>query len=166
MTRPDRQQPGRSASWLARAAGAVRRRLSAGDHPDGGFSVIEVLAVVPLFLALLLLVVAAGRVQDAGVRVTGAARDGARSASLQRTAGEAAAAAQQAVNDNLAGQSLGCVGGPAASVDTGAFAPGGQVTVTVSCTASLSNVAVPGLPGSATLTKTASSPVEQYRSDP
>lgn len=143
--------------WSARSGGRIA---------DAGFAVVELTVLAPVFVLLLLLVVAVGRVQDAGVRVTGAARDGARAASLQRTPAAAQAAAQQAVQANLAGQSMGCVGGPLAQVDTGALTPGGLVRVTVRCVASLADVAMPGVPGSTALVRSASSPVEIYRARP
>lgn len=142
---------------------AVRRRLGGAGARDDGFSVVELVVVVPIFLVLLLVVIAAGRVQDTGVRITGAARDGARAASLERTPQAAEAAARQVVLANLAGQSLECAGGPITTVSTSAFAPGGRVQVTVTCTADLKDVAFRGLPGSARLSKAASSPVETYR---
>jgi len=53
------------------------------------------------------------------------------------------------------------------SVDTGGFqAPIGttaQVTATVTCTVNLSDLAIPGLPGSRTITETVSSPIDAYR---
>jgi hypothetical protein len=49
------------------------------------------------------------------------------------------------------------------SVDTTAFRPGGQVTVTVRCTARLSDVALAGFPGSKTLTGSSVSPLERLR---
>lgn len=124
---------------------------------------VELVILTPIFMSLVLLVVAAGRVQDAGVRVTGAARDGARAASLERTQDAAADAARQAVRANMDGQGVACVGGPVITVSTDRFTAGGRVDVTVRCKAGLGDVALPGLPGSATLTKRASSPIELYR---
>ena len=156
-----------SSGRMQRAARWLRGRLVEDDGPgDGGFGVVELVVLVPIFMTLLLLVVAAGRVQDNGVRITGAARDGARAASLERTADGARAAARRAVRENLAGEALECAGGPVVNVDVDEFAPGGQVRVRVRCVADLRDVAIPGLPGRVTLRKTATSPVEQYRGQP
>ena len=160
---PDRLPVPLRARLRADAAAGSRRLRAGTGCGDSGFSVVEMVVLVPLFLILLLLVVAAGRMQDAGVLVTGAARDGARAASLERTPDAAAAAARQVVQDNLAGQALSCAGGPATSVSTITFGAGGAVQVTVRCTTDLRDVAFPGLPGTATLSKQASSPLEQYR---
>ena len=156
----------RYAPVAARALDALEalRRKVRGHGRDVGISTVELVILAPIFMSLVLLVVTAGRVQDAGVRVTGAARDGARAASLERTQDAAAEAARQAVRANMTGQGVGCAGGPIITVSTSAFTAGGRVDVTVRCTTDLGDVAVPGLPGSATLTKRASSPIETYRS--
>ena len=50
-----------------------------------------------------------------------------------------------------------------ADVDTGAFRPGGVVTVTITCTADLSGLALSGLPGAATISATGRAPLETHR---
>jgi hypothetical protein len=50
-----------------------------------------------------------------------------------------------------------------ADVDTGTFRPGGVVTVTVTCTADLSGLALSGLPGAATISATGRAPRETLR---
>jgi hypothetical protein len=49
------------------------------------------------------------------------------------------------------------------TVDTGSFRPGGVVTVTITCTADLTDVAMSGLPGTATLTATGRAVLEAHR---
>ena len=49
--------------------------------------------------------------------------------------------------------------------DTGDFTPGGVVTVTVSCTVQLSGLGLLRIPGSETITASASSPIDVYRGD-
>lgn len=132
---------------------------------DDGFSVVEPVILAPIFIAMLLIVVAAGRVQDAAGQLTGAARDGARAASLSRTPDAARTAAEQAVAASVTVQDLRCAGGPSTSIDTGGFAPGGQVRVTVTCVVDLADVAMTGVPGAHTITRTATSPLETYRGD-
>lgn len=130
---------------------------------DGGFTSVEVVLVAPLFVMMLLLIVILGRVQQAGAQVTGAARDGARAASLSSSAGQAQSAALQAVTVALAGQAVSCDGGPSTAVDTSGFQPGGLVRVTVSCAVPLSDVGFSALPGSTTMTRSSASPIETYR---
>ena len=50
-------------------------------------------------------------------------------------------------------------------VDLSDYQPGGQVRVTVSCTAQLADVALAGFPGAAIFTATSTVPIETYRSD-
>ena len=49
------------------------------------------------------------------------------------------------------------------NVDLGDYQPGGQLRVTVSCHAHLSDVALAGFPGSRTFTATSTVPIETYR---
>ena len=49
--------------------------------------------------------------------------------------------------------------------DPGDFVPGGVVTVQVSCTVQLSGLGLLHIPGSETITASASSPIDVYRGD-
>jgi Flp pilus assembly protein TadG len=128
---------------------------------------LEVAIVAPALLLLILLAVAAGRTTLAANSVADAAHDAARAASLARTSFDARRAAATTAATTLANQGRACVT-LTAETDTGDFAvPVGQpavVTVTVSCRVSYSDLtALPGLPGSRTLTSTFTSPLDQYR---
>jgi len=134
---------------------------------DRGSATLELAILAPALLLLLGLVVLAGRVQVAAGAVEHAAATAARDASLDRTADAARTAAIAAAERELAAQDLRCA--PSSIViDTAGFAaPVGQtatVTATVSCTVTLADLAIPGLPGSRTLTATATSPIDRYRS--
>ena len=50
------------------------------------------------------------------------------------------------------------------TVDTTDFAPGGTVTVTVACEASMADVTLLGVPGRRTFTATATEVIDTYRS--
>ena len=63
---------------------------------------------------------------------------------------------------SLSDAGLSCTG-MTADVDTGSFRPGGVVTVTITCTADLSGLAISGLPGTATITATGRAPLEAHR---
>ncbi len=121
---------------------------------------------MPVIVVALLLVVAAGRVEQARLQVTGAARDGARAASLARSVPAALSRAETAADVALSQESVTCGSGPEVLVDVTRFTPGGLVEVTVTCRARLGDLGLPGLPATKTLTATAASPVEQYRSQP
>jgi Flp pilus assembly protein TadG len=135
----------------------------AGNAGQGGSVTVELVLLAPVLLALLGLIVGLGRIADAGGLVTGAARDGARAASLARSPQAAATAARTAAADDLAGAGLACPGLDVAT-DTAGFAPGGLVRVTVRCTVRLADLAVPGLPGTRTLWASSAAPLERYRS--
>jgi Flp pilus assembly protein TadG len=127
---------------------------------DAGLMVIEFVLWTPFLVLVLLFVVAAGRIMQAGSYAHGAAADAARAASLQRDTTQARAAAEAAARQSLGIAGISC---RTFSVSvTGAVAPGQVVTVSISCTTPLSDL-VPGLPGSRTLTATALSPVEWTR---
>jgi len=143
------------------AAGRFRSAMQAGA--DRGSVTVELVLLAPVLLAVLGLIVGLGRIADAGGLVTGAARDGARAASLARTPAAAAAAARTAAAGDLTDAGLACPGLDVAA-DTAAFVPGGLVRVTVRCTVRLADLAVPGLPGTRTLTATSAAPLERYRS--
>ncbi|MFC1411735.1 TadE/TadG family type IV pilus assembly protein [Streptacidiphilus sp. N1-12] len=133
---------------------------------QGSFA-IEAAILVPALLLFLLMVIAAGRVETAGGVVDAAAREGARSASLTRTTDAAIQAAQDSAATTLNQEGVSCRNQQLAEVDTRDFAPPvgqtGRVTVTVRCTVSLADLAVPGLPGSITMTSTFTSVVDAYR---
>ncbi|HEY7815408.1 MAG TPA: hypothetical protein VIC62_19330 [Nakamurella sp.] len=65
------------------------------------------------------------------------------------------------VAGSLSDAGLSCTG-MTADVDTGSFRPGGVVTVTITCTADLSGLALSGLPGTATIRATGRSPLEAH----
>lgn len=133
---------------------------------DEGFGAVELVLLVPAIVLALLLVVAVGRVEQARLQVTGAARDAARAASLTRSVPAAQVAAQTSAEVALSAESVSCAGGPTISLDGTQFEPGGVVDVTVTCTARLGDLGFPSLPTTKTLTATAASPLEQYRSQP
>ncbi len=142
----------------------TRRRLEpAADH---GFSTVEVVLLVPVFVLVLLLIVAVGQVEQARVQVEGTAREAARAASLTRTPHAAQVQAQASAELALSSQSITCVGGPDVSLDTTGFAPGGQVEVTIGCRTRLADLGMDVLAATKTLTATAASPIEIYRSGP
>lgn len=141
---------------------APRRRRVPGD---GGYAPIELAPVALCLLLFLGLIIAAGRTTSALLAVHDAARDAARQASIARTPQAAQAAAQQSALSALQNDGLDC--SPTVTVNTSGFSvPVGepaQVSATVTCNVRLSDLAVPGLPGSRTLTATFTSPLDPYR---
>src|SRR5699024_1509458 len=91
--------------------------------------------------------------------VTAAALSAARAGSLADTPAGAAAAVTQAAEAALAGR----CGEVTITPNLTDFAPGGEVSVEVTCRVSLSDAALAGLPGQATLSASSAAPIEQLR---
>lgn len=136
------------------------------QQPDRGSSSLEFVIIGPAFLLVLGLLIFAGRVAVAQQTVHAAAADAARAASIARTSGTARADARSAANDTLTSKNLRC-SSTNVSVNTSGFrtAVGTSATVsaTVACTVYLSDLSVPGVPGSNTVTATVTSPLDTYR---
>jgi Flp pilus assembly protein TadG len=133
---------------------------------DEGGASLEVVILTPVLVLLLGLLVLAGRVALARTSVEQAADEAARSASIARTASGARRAAEDGAARALAEQSLRCSRVDVA-VDVDGFAvPVGQparVRATVTCVVALADLALPGFPGSRTVTASAVSPLDTYR---
>lgn len=133
-------------------------------HDDRGSVTVELAILTPALILLLCALVLAGRVQTSASAVEQAARSAARDASLARTPDAARSAAAAAAASELGTTSCAAT---AVTVDTSGFGArvgqDGVVTATVSCTVSLADLAVPGLPGVRTITAQATSPLDRYR---
>jgi Flp pilus assembly protein TadG len=133
---------------------------------DRGSAAIETAVGVPAFLLFIALIIGAGRIAIARQAVEAAAAEGARSASIERTQAAADHSAKAAAAATLANQQLQCVSTQVV-VDTSGFArPVGTpatVSVSITCVVNLSDVAIPGLPGTLPITETISSPIDTYR---
>lgn len=140
----------------------LRRRLSG----QRGSVSLELVVLTPGLLLVLGVLIYGGRLELAKQAVQSAASQAAREASIARTQPEANSTADAAATRSLAEQGLDCVSS-SVSVDTSGFAsPAGTpatITAEVTCVVHLSDLAVPGLPGSQTVTATADSPLDTYR---
>ncbi|MGW5643672.1 TadE/TadG family type IV pilus assembly protein [Saccharopolyspora sp. NPDC003762] len=133
---------------------------------DAGSASVELAVLTPMLLALLVLVIAAGRVVSADNALEHATTAATRSASLARTPTAAHTAAADTGTHAMAEQHLACAG-TRLHVDTSMFNRAGQpghVTVTLSCAVALSDLTgLPGLPGAVALEARFASPVDPYR---
>lgn len=131
---------------------------------DRGSVTLEVAVLAPALLLLLAALVLAGRVQTSASAVEQAARAAARDASLARTADGARAGGVATANTELA--SSRCASSTV-EVDTTGFAAAvgtsATVSVTVTCSVSFADLAIPGLPGAHTIAARATSPIDRYR---
>lgn len=138
----------------------VSRRL----RDERGSVAIEAVVGLPAFALFIALIVMGGRVEITRQAIEAAAFDGARTASLERTRTDAAAAARTSVAASLT--ALPCATSSVV-VDAASFdAPLGTtvlVGVTVTCRVGLADLSLPGVPGHRLLTATAYSPVDAYR---
>ena len=129
---------------------------------ERGSIAVEVAVIAPALLFLMLLVVFAGKVAEADGNVERAASDAARAASLRQDPADATADAQTTAAANLAAAGVPCRT-LTTIVDTDDFRPGGIVTVTVRCEASMVDVTLLGVPGRLTFTATAVEVVDRFR---
>lgn len=133
------------------------------ERDDRGSVAVETAVVAPALVALLLLVVFAGRVAQSEGDVRRAASEAARAASLAQSPEAAVEAAEQAVAANLRSSGIGC-STLETDVDTDDFQPGGSVTVDVRCVASMADVTLLGVPGERTFAARSIEVVDRYRS--
>lgn len=136
--------------------------LTARARSQAGSVAVEMAILALPLLALLLLVVLAGRVSQAEADVSRAAGEAARAASLRQDPGAAADSARAVAASNLASSGVACVSFDA-TVDTSEFRPGGNVVVTVRCTASMADVTLLGVPGERTFAARSVEPVDRFR---
>lgn len=129
---------------------------------ERGTVAVEVAVLAPALVALLLLVVYAGRVTHANGEVQRAATQAARAASLRQTAVAAASAAQATATSGLRDAGFVC-SDLTTVVDTSRFTAGGTVAVTVRCTADMRDVTLLGVPGRRTFTATSTQVIDRYR---
>ena len=129
---------------------------------DRGSLTVELVVLTPVLLVIALATLVFGRVSEARQQVVEAARAGAEAAAVLPTAGTAQwAGAINAVID-LIGRTHTCAH-LVITTDTSDFVAGGLVTVHVSCTVLLSDLAFPGMPGSTVVRSSATAPLDPYR---
>jgi Flp pilus assembly protein TadG len=151
------------AMAIRRPAGRLRDRMRRSrTRADAGFASLELVILTPVLLLMLLLVVGFGRLTHGRDLVQQAASAAARAATLDSNPIQAGTDAKQAAHDVLDQAGVSCSTFTVIP-DTSDFGPGGQVSVTVTCTTSLSDLGLVGFPGHKTLTASATSPLEQFR---
>ena len=123
---------------------------------------VELAVIAPALVALLLLVVFAGRVAQAEGDVRRAASAAARAASLRQDPADAAEAGRETAEANLAASGVGC-GQLEVEVDTARFFAGGTVAVALHCSASMADVSLLGVPGRMTFVARSVEVIDRYR---
>lgn len=142
-----------------RTSQRIGRRIR-DDRGNG--DVLAMIFIVPLAFGVILLYSFVGRQAASVQAVTHAADVAARAAALAGSPGAGQSAATAAATNTLSGAGTVCAGGPAVSATATAWAPGGIVTVTVTCTIETGDLTAIAAPGT---TKTASSDaiIDTYR---
>ena len=133
---------------------------------ERGSAAIEAAVGVPAFALFIGLIMFGGRTATTHEALESAAAEAARSASIARDPASAATDARQAAVTSISNQQVHCTD-INVDVDTTDFnkAPGqtGTVRVRLSCRLALSDLAVPGVPGSRVLSATMTSPIDTWR---
>jgi Flp pilus assembly protein TadG len=131
---------------------------------ERGTAALEMVVLAPVLIVVLLFVVGLGRMAHADQQVQSVAADAARAASLERNTSASAAAARQAAEASLGEAGVSCTNLDV-SVNLSSYEPGGQVSVTVKCTADLGAVAMAGFPGTRVFTASSTVPIEKWRAE-
>jgi Flp pilus assembly protein TadG len=143
----------------------MRSRRACQDS-ERGSATVEAAIGLPAFMLFVALIIFAGRVAIANQAVEAAAAEAARSASISRTQGQAQSTASTAAATSLRNQHVACVSQQVGVDASGFSSPVGtpaKITATVSCVVNLSDLSVPGVPGTHTVAATMSSPIDTYR---
>lgn len=130
-----------------------------GDH--GSSDALGLALIAPAALGLALVVLFLGRGVDSRATVQVAAESGAQAAAQERTRSAAVSAGTAAASAMLTDDATCAT--PHVAVDTSAFAPGGLVRVTVSCTVSTKGLELINPPAADSLTATAIATIDPFR---
>ncbi len=135
-------------------------------HDERGSAAVEAVVGVPAFALFVGLIIFGGRTATTHQSVETAAADAARTASIERTARSARSKATSAATTSLSNQGVHCLDVDV-TVDASQFSRAvgemATVSVTVQCRLDLSDLSVPGVPGSRLIKATQSSPIDTWR---
>ncbi len=139
----------------------MRRRLFAGRDERGSLAV-EMAVVVPSLLLIFGLIYAYGRAATVNGTLESGTRDAARSATIARSYDDAQERAENVVRAAIVDLPRSCQKSLVVTVSDTFFA-GEPVTVDAECTYSLSDIGLPGAPGSITPQSSFTSMLDPYR---
>ncbi|TPQ22036.1 TadE/TadG family type IV pilus assembly protein [Streptomyces sporangiiformans] len=145
-------------AWVRAFADGYERGREQGSDRDRGLSTIEVVILAPVMILFILVLVAFGQLVDGRGALDGAARDAARSGSLQREVGPAMAEATKAAEADLADV---CSGPVSVTKTSAGFADADLFTVEVSC--EVRGLAMLGLDVPTTLTSSFTAPLDPFK---
>jgi len=133
-------------------------RRSRDEH---GSLVVELVVITPVLFILAIAILAFGRVSEARQQIVEATRASAESAALFPNAASAQQESPTAAMGAI--DSTHTCAHVQVMTDVSHFFPGGFVTVTVVCQVDLSQLSVPGIPGSTIVRATSTAPIDPYR---
>ena len=139
------------------------RRLSRLALDESGISMVGFLILAPILMMGLELVAVGGRIAVATADVQSAAHEAARQASLAQSQASAASVIGPVALSALADKGYQCQNPVVALGSSTLFGPGGRVQVQVQCTVNLSDIDLLNLPGSITVGRAATEPIDLYR---
>jgi Flp pilus assembly protein TadG len=128
-----------------------------------GSLTVELVVLTPVLFVLAVMALIFGRVSESHQRVVEAATAGAQAAAVLPTPGSAGIGASVDAAVEVAGGDRSCAR-PHVTTDVSHYRPGGFVIVTVQCQVELSDLSLPGIPGSTTMQASAAAPIDPYRS--
>lgn len=140
--------------------------MSARLRDERGSASIEAVIGVPAFALFVGLIILGGRLATTHEAVQSSAAEAARTASISRSPSEASQRATTAARESLANQGISCLS-VTVRIDTSGFdtavGEAGTVSATVACRLDLSDLSVPGAPGTRTVRATMTSPIDTWR---
>ncbi len=154
-----------SEKTILKTGDQVQRRRPASNGSDRGSSVVGLAVFTPVMATLLFFVIAAGRVGTVESRLTTAASGAARAATHYQSIPAAQAAAIRTAVASLGQSEVSCQDGPKVYFQELDLKPGGRVSVRISCSVRLSDLALPGFPGSLEVSAASASVVDRYRGE-
>lgn len=135
----------------------------ASRSDERGLATVELVLMTPVLFLVLSFLVVAGRLTTVRGDVAAAARDAARAASRAATFEQATEEARSTAVASLGGRDVTCRDLTVELEDPATFRAGGTVAVRVACGVSLTDVAIPGLPGARTIEHRSVEVIDVYR---
>lgn len=136
-------------------------RLLRRGCADQGSATVELVVLIPVLLLEFLFVVYCVRLPDTRLRIEDAAHQASRAASQERDPAAAASQARTTAAAALKDAGISC---QSFTADTnGTLRPGSTVTVTLSCTVGLQDLALIQVPGSTALRAQSAAQVDVHR---
>jgi Flp pilus assembly protein TadG len=141
----------------------VRRpAVGAKRRGERGTMALEMVILAPILLILFFFLLACGRYFQTSSLLENAARDGARSASQERSLAQAQAKVDEAVARTMDQAVESCKTSASGAITT-AFVAGTPLSVEVTCTINYRDLGLLGIGGDTTITKQFSSSLDPYR---